>query len=305
MISKGEDADTGEQDEQRRLARVLFVQRSVWALVAVLALYTCFLAHLALAGGRVGELAVAFLDVGQGDAIFIETPKGRQVLIDGGKNRAVLSGLAAVMGFQDRTIDVVVATHPDLDHIGGLPYVFDRYAVGMVLEPGVLDDGADYDAFLGAVEAEGLEAVLVHSGMRMMLEEGIELAFLFPEGDASEMEANSASVVVRLTYGDTAFLLTGDAPSSIERYLVARYGIALESDVLKLGHHGSKTSTSDEFVRAVAPDYAVVSAGCGNSYGHPHEEVLTRLADAQVTVYDTCSEGRVMFRSNGTRVEKY
>lgn len=306
-MTVGVSASVSEQEhrERVRIVRAARVRWGVWILSAGMALVACFLVHLAYADTDVDELTVAFLDVGQGDAIFIETPKGRQVLIDGGKNRAVLGELASIMGFQDRTIDVVIATHPDFDHIGGLPYVFNQYDVGMVLEPGVLDDGADYEAFVETVEAEGLRAVHVRSGMRMMLEEGIELAFLFPEGDASEMEANSASVVVRLTYGDTSFLFTGDAPSTIERYLVSRYGAALQSDVLKLGHHGSKTSTTDEFVSVVAPEYGVVSAGCDNTYGHPHEEVLYRLLEAQVQVYDTCSEGSIMFSSNGMRVEKY
>jgi len=292
---------TREAREQARIRRRAFLDRLTWGMVLALFVCTCFLAHSAFAGVQHSELTVAFLDVGQGDAVFIETPSGRQVLIDGGKNRAVLSALADVMGFRDRSLDVVIATHPDLDHIGGLPHVFTRYDVSMALEPGVLDDGADYEAFISAVHAEGLEPILGRAGMKLELEEGITLQLLFPQGDASRMEANSASIVLRLTYGETSFLFMGDAPVAIERYLTAQYASGLQSDVLKLGHHGSKTSTSEEFLVVVSPEHAVVSAGCHNQYGHPHAVVLGRLEVQGVAVWDTCTEGTVVFQSDGMR----
>lgn len=293
---------TREAHEFARIRRLVLLERLQWSLVTGLVVYALFLTHLAFAGVQPTQLTVAFLDVGQGDAIFIETPRGRQVLIDGGKNRAVLGALSDVMGFRDRSLDVVIATHPDLDHIGGLPHVFARYDVSMVLETGVQDDGADYEAFMAAVYAEGLAPILGRAGMVLELEEGIELQFLFPQGDASRMEANSASIITRLTYGETSFLFMGDAPVAIERYLATQYAAGLQSAVLKLGHHGSKTSTSEEFLAMVSPDYAVVSAGCDNQYGHPHAEVLERLARHSVAVADTCADGTVVFRSDGIRM---
>lgn len=245
---------------------------------------------------------VAFLDVGQGDAVYLEAPHGTQVLIDGGVGRAVLERLGEVMPFSDRTIDVVVATHPDADHIGGLPEVFARYDVGMFLEPGVRDDGADSAALAEAVRAEGLTPVQVRSGMTLVLEPGVSIEILFPDRDVSGVDPNIGSIVARLSYGDTSFLLTGDAPTEVETYLVGLYGNALASTVLKVGHHGSRTSTSDVFLGFVDPTHGVISAGCDNTYSHPHEETIKRLARFGVRERRTCEEGTIMFESDGRMI---
>ena len=246
-------------------------------------------------------LTVAFLDVGQGDAVFIESPSGTQLLIDGGKGTAVLRELGNVMGFFDRSIDVVLATHPDMDHIGGLPDVLERYSVEQVLISGVRDDGEDNKVFLEAVQAKGLVPLLARTGQVLSLGGGVFVQVLFPARDMKESNANTASVVVRVVYGKTAFLLTGDAPKSIEEYLARMHGTALKADVLKLGHHGSKTSTSETFLETVSPEYAVVSAGCDNSYGHPHEEVVARVKERGISLEETC-DGRVVFYSDGISV---
>lgn len=271
----------------------------VFTLLALLVVVTLFVWSLVYASSPRGVLTVTFLDVGQGDAIFIETPSGNQVLVDAGKGRSVLRGLGSHMSPGDRTINAVIATHPDLDHIGGLPEVFERYDIGMFLEPGVDDDGADNTALQEAVLREGLEPIYARTGTTLMLDEGVSLTFLFPESDTREFEANTASIVARLAYGETSFLLTGDSPVSIERYLVGRYGAGLASNVLKLGHHGSDTSTSPEFLGAVSPQYGVVSAGCDNPYGHPHQSVTERLVQSDVTVFTTCDTGDIVFESDG------
>ena len=273
-------------------------------LVCTLGVATFFVWYEVLAREGPGVLTVAFLDVGQGDAIFIEAPNGSQVLIDGGVGMSVVRALGSIMPWHDRSIDVVIATHPDLDHIGGLPEVLARYDVGMVLESGVIDEGADQQAFLAAVEREGLATVHARHGMVLALDEDVHLTILFPDTDVSYFEPNTASIVARLSYGNTAFLFTGDAPASIETYLAGRYGEYLASDVLKLGHHGSRTSTHELFVGFVAPRYGIVSASCGNSYGHPHADVLDTLARFDVTVLQTCTEGTIVFTSDGTKVRR-
>jgi competence protein ComEC len=249
-----------------------------------------------------GVLRVAFLDVGQGDAVFIETPGGNQVLIDGGKGRAILRELGTVMPFYDRTIDLVIATHPDSDHIGGLPEVFTRYTIGMFIDSGVQGDGAYVESLSDSVQAEGLQAVHGRREMRIALDSEVLLQVLFPDRNVETVETNTGSLVVKVTYGETSFLLTGDSPSGIESYLVHLYGDTLKSDVLKLGHHGSRTSTSDEFLGTVAPEYAVISASCDNSYGHPHAEVLERLARFEVKRVSTCEKGTIVFESDGAHV---
>lgn len=267
-------------------------------LVLVLAVATVFVWQAVLASSTDGKLLVAFLDVGQGDAIFIQAPNGNQVLVDGGKGGAVLSELGKLMPFSDRTIDTVIATHPDLDHIGGLPEVFARYEVGMFLEPGVADEGADYQALIRSAQEEGLVPVRARRGMTLALDEGVYLEILFPDRDVAGVEANLGSIVARLVYGDTSVLLTGDSPIAIEEYLAAGYGERLKSDILKLGHHGSKTSSSEVYLGYVDPAYGIVSAGCDNSYGHPHKEVVDRLVQFEVKKLSTCELGTIVFESD-------
>lgn len=274
------------------------------SLLGVLVCVALFVWSAVFAREGSGTLSVAFLDVGQGDAILIEAPGGARVLIDGGKGAAVLRALGEQLAFGERSLDVIIATHPDLDHIGGLPEVFARYEVGMFIEPCVADDGADYAALREAVLQEGLEPVCAGAGMALVLEEGVRLDLLFPDRDARALEANTASVVARLSYGDTAFLLTGDSPVAIEEYLASMHGDSLASNVLKLGHHGSKTSTSELWLKAVQPERAVISVGCDNTYGHPHKEVLDRLKAAKITTYETCKEGTIVFGSDGYVVTK-
>jgi competence protein ComEC len=250
---------------------------------------------------RADELSVTFLDVGQGDAIFIESPTGVQVLIDGGPNASVLRALSEEMGFLDRSIDIVIATHADKDHIGGLVDVLDRYEVAeVVMTENRSATNAD-NAFIERVEQEGAEVVIARRGLAYELGDGALLTVLFPDRDPSFLETNTASIVARLTYGTSEFLFTGDSPIAIEEHLVAS-GITLESDVLKVGHHGSRTSTSEHFVQSVRPQYAIISAGKDNSYGHPHIEVMNTLERPGVISKNTAEEGSITFVSDGTMV---
>lgn len=246
-------------------------------------------------------LTVAFLDVGQGDAIYIETPNGAQMLIDGGKGRAVLRQLGSMMPFFDRSIDVVLATHPDEDHIGGLPEVFDRYRIGSYLDPGLNDQSATYETIIHAVQMRHIPHTVARTGMRITLEDGVVLEILFPDRELYGVDANTTSVVARLVYGDTEFLLTGDAPEAVEEYLVALDPASLQSDVLKLGHHGSRTSSSEKFLLAVQPALAIISAGKDNSYGHPHKEVTERLSQLRIPSLAT-SDGTVILKSDGHKI---
>ena len=244
-------------------------------------------------------LTVAFLDVGQGDAIFIEASGGNQVLVDAGRGRQVLRALGAVMPFYDRTINLIVATHPDADHLGGFSEVLERYAVETVMESGLTADTATDRAFRRAVTAEAAKTVLARRGMKIFLGRGAVLEILFPDWDPSGWETNTASIVARLTYGASEFLLTGDSPIKIEKYLVGRDGSALRSAVLKAGHHGSKTSSAAEFLAAVAPQYTVISAGKNNRYGHPHAAVLAALQQIGAQILRTDELGTVIFQTDG------
>lgn len=235
----------------------------------------------------VNRLTISFLDVGQGDAIFIESPTRRQVLIDGGPAGRLAAPLAKAMPWYDRSIDVVIATHPDADHIGGLPYVFERYKVEQFMEPGVKGDTGVAREVEFRVQKEGSRALLARRGQTIDLGGGAKLEILFPDRDVSAMETNDASIIAKLIYGSTTVMLTGDAPEKIEKYLMGLSPVLLDADILKLGHHGSKTSSSEEFLRAVSPNLAVISAGLNNRYGHPHQEVVDRLNALQIKILRT------------------
>lgn len=250
-----------------------------------------------------GELTVAFLDIGQGDAIYIEAPNGNQLLIDGGPSgSATLRALGQVMPFYDRSLDLVLATHPDQDHVGGLPVVLDRMKVdGIITTENVSGTGA-YAAFEEAIRAEHTRRILARAGERIILDKGVVLEILFPDRNARGWETNMGSIVARLSYGDKSFLLTGDSPQAIERYLVGKNGSALHSTVLKLGHHGSRTSSSREFLSAINPEYAVISAGLNNRYGHPHKEVLDLLTELKIPELSTIDHGTIVLKTNGTEL---
>jgi competence protein ComEC len=251
-------------------------------------------------------LTVSFLDVGQGDAILIEGPTGIDVLVDGGRGRAVLRSLPKVMGYFDRSLDMVVATHPDADHIEGLVEVFKRYRVMRYMEPGVENDTGVTHALSAQVEKEkGVEYILARRGQRILLGAGAYADVLYPDRDMTQSETNDASVVLHVVYGDTEFFLSGDAPTSVEKYVVYLEGEGLQSDVLKAGHHGSHTSTSDELLAVTKPTIVVISAGKDNSYGHPHQEVVDSIQHAGALMLETSKEGTITLVSDGrTVVEK-
>mgnify|MGYP001573840760 CR=1 FL=1 len=281
------------------------VKKRLLALGALLFL-TVFIWVADFGGAAIGRLVcdpnhlcVVFLDVGQGDAIFIQSPSGVQMLVDGGRDNSVLRELGAVMGFFDKDIDYVLATHPDADHVGGLTDVLERYQVSDVIRTENESDTPVWERAEELIKEEGAEVHFARRGQPYDLGGGVVLQILFPDIDPSELESNTASIVAKLTYGENSFMLTGDSPKAIEEYLVLIEGEYLESDVLKVGHHGSRTSTAELFLDHVSPTYAVISTGKDNQYGHPHVEVTDMLFNAGVKTYSTAEDGRVTFWSDG------
>ena len=231
--------------------------------ILVLGLFSYVIWHTVAKESHEGKLIVTFLDIGQGDAILIHAPSGRQMLIDGGPNRSVLRELSKVMPWYDRTIDVVLATHPDADHIGGLPDVLSHYKVGLIIRSSVTDNGgADSVALEKSAAEEGKEGAKRLTAMRgqiIDLGSGAYLEILFPDRPVPHIDTNTGAIVARLVYGEASFMLTGDSPKEIESYLVKLDGDELHSDVLKAGHHGSRTSSGPLFVGFVGPVYTVFS----------------------------------------------
>ena len=272
--------------------------------IVFLALLTGGIWYAALRGDRGGKLTVSFLNIGQGDAIFIDAPSGRQVLIDGGPNSGVLRELAKVSPWYDRSIDVVIPTHPDADHIGGLVDVLARFKVATIIHSNVEGDTATAKALVHAMAQEGAQEITARRGQVVDLGRGAYLEILSPDRDAPLVDTNTGCVVVRLVYGKTSFMLSCDAPQGVENYLVRLDADQLHSDVLKAGHHGSRTSSSELFVGFVNPSYAVFSRGCNNRYGHPHKEIVNLFARFGIPTTDTCTDGTITFVSDGQKIVK-
>lgn len=283
---------------------MIFLKKyGVSILFFMLLLGNIFIWYAVLSEERGDVLTVAFLDVGQGDAIFIEAPNGNQMLIDGGGNASVLRALSGVLLFYDRSIDIVMATHPDKDHIGGLPEVFKRFDVDYFIEPGVSAETGAYRELTALVAREyGIENLVARRGMKIFLDEDVVFCILFPDRDMEGADANDASIVGKLVYGDASFLFTGDAPEKIENFIVSLDGTALDADVLKVGHHGSKTSSGELFLGFISPRYSVISSGKENRYGHPHTEVFERLKEFKSVILRTDELGTIIFKTDGRGV---
>ena len=237
------------------------------------------------------------LDVGQGDALFIESPTGTQVLVDGGPPNKILGRLSQIISPFDRSIDAVIITNPDQDHIGGLQDVLKFYKVGKVFESGTWNDSKTYQTLETEIKNKNIPNILAKKGMRLNLGGGAVIDILFPDRDVTSWETNDGSVVAKLSYGNTSFVLTGDAPIETEKIILAENSKdKLKSDVLKLGHHGSRTSTSKEFLEAVSPEVALISVGTKNKYGHPHQEILNLLDEFKMKILRTDEVGTVIIK---------
>ena len=253
------------------------------------------------------RLHVSFLDVGQGDAILVQTENHHNILIDGGPDpRRISLALGEKLPFWDRTIHLMVSTQPHADHIAGLVEVLHRYEVKQVLDPGVPYDSAPYREWLAVVEQQEIEHSIARAGQQIALGDETTLQVLNPpmslfEGSSSDVDNNG--VVLRLSCGEVSFLLTADIRQEAEFELV-RQRLGLKSTVLKVAHHGSKTSTCPQFLSLTAPEIAVISAGADNPFGHPSPEVLERLEATlgEDRVYLTSQTGTIEFVTDGEKL---
>jgi competence protein ComEC len=246
-----------------------------------------------------GNLHVSFLDVEQGDAILIESPDGRQMLVDGGQYPSLLlSRVGEQLPFWDKRIDMVVATHPDSDHVAGLADLFATYQVGAVITNGLHgESGSGYFGLLSAADQAGTPIRGIRTGEVIEFGQDVEIEILHAGELPGSDQENDESIVMRLVYDNFSLLLTGDAGYSAEQMLL-RKGVDVQSAVLKAGHHGSNTASSREFLRAVHPQIVIIS-GAGERYDHPHEEVLQRIAETGATIWRTDELGTIELISDG------
>ena len=255
-----------------------------------------------------GLLTVSFLNVGQGDSIFIRAPGGTKVLIDGGPaDGGLMRRLGEMLPWWDRSIDLVIPTHPDADHIAGLITVFRRYRVSHIVQSSVLGSTPTWDTLEKEIANEklhGAQVLTAQRGQTIDLGKGARLEVLSPDRNVPGVDTNAGCVATRLVYGKTAFMFGCDAPQAVEKYLVSLDGAALHANVLKAGHHGSRTSSAPLWVGEVNPQYVVYSRGCNNTYGFPHAETVATYARFGIPTLDTCESGTISFESDGATVRR-
>lgn len=277
-----------------------------YLIVLSILLMGAFIFYLSLKQeGEFGFLKVVYLDIGQGDAIYIEAPNKKQVLIDTGPSPATLAKLSKVMPFADRSLDLVILTHRDQDHIGGASLLFETYEIDNIL---MTDQSSETSLSLELdrkIERSNLNKIIAHRGQRFILDADrkIYLDILFPNRNISDFESNETSIVSKLSYGQKSFLFVGDSTIYNESLIVwNEQDKTIDSDVLLLGHHGSKTSSSLFWLEKVSPDLAIISAGKNNRFGHPAEEILDRLSKSKTPKLITFEEGNITLLSDGQNI---
>ncbi|MEN6328120.1 MAG: MBL fold metallo-hydrolase [Syntrophomonas sp.] len=244
-------------------------------------------------------LKIHFIDVGQGDSILIQSPQGENLLIDGGETDEgkKVSDYLRAQGIKE--LAVIVATHPHSDHIGGLIEVINTFPVANVYMPAVTHSSQTFEELLSAIKDQKLKISTARAGVGIPIK-GFQAEFLAPQKNQYE-DLNNYSAVVRLSYGQNVFLFMGDAEKESEAQIM-QSGLNLKADLIKLGHHGSSSSSSPEFLVAAAPRYAVIMCGIGNDYGHPHRETLAVLNKLKVEVSRTDQDGNIVINSDGSHI---
>lgn len=237
-----------------------------------------------------GLMRVHFIDVGQADSTFIELGNGQTMLIDAGRLGDASTIISYIKNLQYSSIDYVVATHPHDDHIGGMADVLDSFEIGKMYMPKQAHTISAFDNMLDVIENKNIDAYTAKAGVNIMTSGMIKIDILAPFAD-SYSNINNSSAIVKLTYGETVMIFTGDSEKEIEMQLADSN---IDADVLKVGHHGSKSSSASSFIESVSPDIAVISVGEGNSYGHPHSETLAILNQAGADIYRTDEAGTII-----------
>jgi len=246
-------------------------------------------------------LKAHFIDVGQADSILVQLPGKQNILIDAGNNDDADLVINYLRQQGVRRLEHVIGTHPHEDHIGGFDAVIQAFDIEKVYLPRVSHNTKTYEDVLLAIKSKGLKITEARAGLTLDTVSGINAVLLAPS-KSSYKDLNNYSAVLKLTYGSTSFLFTGDAGIESEQEMLLSSWQNPKADVLKVGHHGSHSSTSNAFLNVVSPDYAVISVGKDNDYGHPHVETLSRLGAAGVKIFRTDRQGTIVATSNGQSI---
>lgn len=247
-------------------------------------------------------MSIYFLSVGQGDATLIRTPAGEDILIDGGPDNALIKKLGRYLPINDWQIEYLILTHPDSDHVNGLVEVVRRYDIGSIIMTGVIDQTPAYLELMELINSKNINQQLINGPRSIALAGGIELSFLYPLESLANRQAddiNNTSLVGRLTFASSSLLFTGDLENE-EKLLTL--GVELESDIYKTGHHGAANANSWEFIQAVNPDYAIISVGLDNPYGHPDYRTLHNLEKIGAKIWRTDHDGDIVIYTNGRQI---
>ncbi len=265
---------------------------------------TMFIWYVELEEDHGNILTIAFLDIGQGDAIYIGAPNGNSIIVDGGPDRKLLNEIGKILPFYKRSLSAIVVTNPDADHYAGFINLLARFNVGALFEPGTKSNTITYRTFKASIKGKNISQILARRGMKIVLDTryDIYLVILFPDVDVTNLKPNDGSIVMKLVYGKTSVDLQGDATSQVENKLAILDGENLKANILKAGHHGSRTSTTDTYVQLVNPEYAIISASLDNKYGHPHKETLATLNKYKIKILKTMDLGTITFHSNGLKL---
>ncbi|MCI8575885.1 MAG: MBL fold metallo-hydrolase [Bacilli bacterium] len=243
-------------------------------------------------------LTIHFLDVGQGDAIFIELPNDQNMMIDGAEAKEKEKIMSYINKLNCKKIDYLIATHPHADHIGGLATIIKEFDIGKIYMPKAISTSKTYENLLNTIIEKDLKVTTAKKDLVILDDEDLKIKFLSPK-ETNYQELNNYSAVLKITFQNHSFLFMGDAEKLIEDEIT----VDVKADIIKVGHHGSNTSSSIEFVNRVHPTYAIISVGAKNQYNHPHEQIIKRWQQIGAQVLETDKSGTIIAKSNGNNLQ--
>ncbi|MEA2064998.1 MAG: ComEC/Rec2 family competence protein [Patescibacteria group bacterium] len=276
-------------------------KKNLRIILAIAILSVLFFLNFVSANKNSDKLRVSFFDVGQGDSIFIQTPNKKDILIDGGPNNAVIKKLGKAMPFWDKTIDLIIITHPHSDHISGLIEIIKKYEIKEIFYTGVLYNSETYAELLRQIKQNKIKLIEINQQQELTLDKNLKLKILFPNENLREKNIenlNNTSMVVKLIYDENSFLFAADAEYEVEQILLEN-NTDIKADLLKVGHQGASDSSSLKFLQKVSPQIAIISVGKNNKFGHPSLRVIRRLEKLGAKVFRSDQNGDIKIIANG------